>query len=110
MSRNGNWVDGVCQTCGDVELGCDLCGENHGAGPCPRVEQAQLRRAATPKELTPGEMSSLEKVAKLRGQLGTLRRKVRKAHRLLLEFEHTSSSPGYPLEALTLLSEALNEK
>lgn len=62
------------------------------------------------RTLTPGEMSSLEKVADLRGKLGRIRSKVRKAHRLLLEHEHVAAKPGYPIEALELLSAALEEK
>lgn len=38
-----------------------------------------------------------------------MRAKVAKARNLLLVHEHTSPRPGYPMEALQLLSEALGE-
>lgn len=50
-----------------------------------------------------------EKVADLRGKLGRMRAKIRTAHRLLLAHEHASPSPGYPLEALELLRDALED-
>jgi hypothetical protein len=51
-----------------------------------------------------------EKVAELRGHIGRMRLKVRRAHRLLLEHEHATPKPGYPIEALTLLREALEDR
>lgn len=48
-----------------------------------------------------------ERVAELRGYAGQLRTAIRRAHRSLLEHEHVSPLPGYPIEALEVLSAAL---
>lgn len=58
--------------------------------------------------LTDNEMASLAKVAQLRGHCGKLRNAIRKAHRILLQHEHATPMPGYPIEALNVLSAALD--
>ena len=55
-------------------------------------------------------MAQQEKVAKLRGECGQLRAAIRKAHRILLQHEHNEPQPTYPVEALRVLSAALDRK
>lgn len=91
--------------------------------PCPKCAEAgqtqcqghhrnitiPLPRNFSPdRVLSEGESASLEKVAKLRGYAGRLRAAIRKAHRILLQHEHNSPLPTYPVEALRELGAALD--
>lgn len=76
---------------------------------CAVCAPALERAYAASRILTAGEEKSLEKVALLRGELGRVRASIRKARNLLLDHEHTSPKPNYPVEVLELLREALGE-
>lgn len=57
--------------------------------------------------LTDNELASRVEIARMRGYAGQLRSAIRRAHRTLLEHEHRSPGPSYPIEALETLSAAL---
>lgn len=58
--------------------------------------------------LTDNDVANLRKIAVLRGHIGKLRAQIVMARDLLQRYEHRSPKPDYPLNALTILSRALN--
>lgn len=83
----------------------ERCADCIGGHTCEALNGACL----PPRELTPGELSSLERIATLRAQCGKYRRAIRRARNILLAHEHSSPRAGFPIEALTVLSDALEE-
>lgn len=61
------------------------------------------------KPLDPAALSPIARVALLEGKVRRHRNYLRRMQRLLPEHEHTSARPGYPLEVLDLIREALGD-
>lgn len=62
------------------------------------------------RELSDNDIANLTKIMALRGKLGRFRAKVIKARNLLLSNEHMRPVSKVERDALTLLSEALNDE
>lgn len=57
--------------------------------------------------LTDNDVANLNKIAQLRGYAGALRNAIVSARNVLLRYEHATPNPGFPIEALHILSNAL---
>lgn len=82
---------------------CDQC----CATGCRGVPSEQWIHTCVGKQLSANDIANLEKIAQLRGHLGKLRAQIVMARDILLRYEHRAPKPDYPVQALTILSAAL---
>jgi hypothetical protein len=80
-----------------------VLGGQSGGQSAPSNEQLNAK-----PPLSANDMANMEKIAQLRGHLGKLRAQIVMARDILLRYEHRTPKPDYPVQALTILSTALD--